>query len=104
MGMTEQRRGGAAAATARRIDPITYQVVRHRLWAVADEMALALVRTAGNPSIVEARDFMVGLYTAEGEIAMCGWGINRHVPCMGQACRVILERFPADEINEDDVF
>ncbi|HEY7060178.1 MAG TPA: hydantoinase B/oxoprolinase family protein [Chloroflexota bacterium] len=89
---------------AQAADPITYQVVRHRLWAIGDEMALSLIRTAGNPSIVEARDFMIGLYTADGDVALAGWGINRHVPCVGRACKVILERFPRESIHEGDVF
>src|SRR5581483_10951142 len=93
-----------AAAPAAGLDPITYQVVRHRLWAIADEMALSLIRTAGNPSIVEARDFMIGLYTAEGDVALAGWGINRHVPCVGRACKVILDRFPRETIHQGDVF
>jgi N-methylhydantoinase B len=95
---------GAHVSEAPRVDPITFKMVRHRVWAILDEMAGTLVRTSGNPSITEAHDFMVALFTAEGEIALGGWGIVRHVSCTAQACRGILERFPAQEIEEDDVF
>ncbi len=88
----------------RGVDPITFEIVRHRLWTINDEMALTLIKTAGNPSITEAHDFMVALFTPDGEIALGGWGGNRHVSCTALACKGILARFPPDDIHEDDVF
>jgi N-methylhydantoinase B len=93
-----------AATESLRLDPITFKMVRHRIWALLDEMASTLVRTSGNPSITEAHDFMVALFTPEGRIALGGWGIVRHVSCTAQACKGILERFPLGDIHEDDVF
>jgi N-methylhydantoinase B len=102
--MTIAESPGATAGEVARVDPVTFEVVRHRLWGMADEMAMTLIRTAGNPSITEVHDFMVALFTPDGDIAMGGWGGNRHVSCTAQACRGILARFPADEIHENDVF
>jgi N-methylhydantoinase B len=99
---TEGARESDAAVGA--IDSITFEIVRHRLWAIADEMAMTLIKTAGNPTISEVNDFMVAIFTPEGEIALGGWGGNRHVSCTAQACKGILARFPADQIHEDDVF
>src|SRR5262249_1987238 len=65
---------------------------------------LTLIKTAGNPSITEAHDFMVALFTADGEIALGGWGGNRHVSCTALACKGILDRFPLADIHENDVF
>jgi N-methylhydantoinase B len=78
--------------------------VRHRLWAILDEMAMTLIRTSGNPSITDAHDFMVALFTPEGDIVLGGWGANRHVSCTAQAVKGILARFPEGSIQEDDVF
>jgi N-methylhydantoinase B len=86
------------------VDPVTYEIVRHRLWGVADEMATTLIRTAGSHSITDVNDFLVAVFTAGGEIALGGWGGNRHVSCTAQACKGLLERFPESEIEEDDVF
>ena len=87
-----------------RVDPITFEIVRHRLWSVADAMAMTLIRTAGNPSITEVHDFMVALFTPEGDITLGGWGGNRHVSCTAQACKGILSRFSKSDIHEDDAF
>jgi N-methylhydantoinase B len=102
--MTIAEQPGRPADVGARVDPITFEIVRHRLWTIADEMALTLIKTAGNPSITEAHDFMVGLFTAEGDIAIGGWGGNRHVSCTALACRGIMARFPPEDIHEDDIF
>ena len=100
------------AADDLRVDPITFEIVRHRLWAALDEAAATLVKTAGSPSITEARDFMVALFTAEGEIAFAGWGANRAATYgvkeedLGQfyANRTILKREVVPENVADAVY
>ena len=42
---------------ADRLDPLTYEVVRHRLWSVTDEMGEALKRMSGSPIVTDANDF-----------------------------------------------
>ena len=96
--MTMAETPALPTAAGQGVDPITFEIVRHRLWTVTDEMALTLIKTAGNPSITEAHDFMVALFTANGEIALGGWGGNRHVSCTALACKGILARFPLAEI------
>jgi len=40
---------------ADRLDPLTYEVVRHRLWSVTDEMGEALKRMSGSPIAAKPR-------------------------------------------------
>ncbi|MDV7134533.1 hydantoinase B/oxoprolinase family protein [Williamsia muralis] len=39
------------------LDPLTYEVIRHRLWSVTDEMGDALKRMSGSPIVTDANDF-----------------------------------------------
>ncbi len=39
------------------LDPLTYEVVRHRLWSTTDEMGEALKRMSGSPIVTDANDF-----------------------------------------------
>lgn len=39
------------------LDPLTYEVVRHRLWSVTDEMGETLKRMSGSPIVTDANDF-----------------------------------------------
>ena len=38
------------------VDPLTYEVIRHRLWSVTDEMGEALKRMSGSPIVTDAND------------------------------------------------
>lgn len=39
------------------LDPTTYEVIRHRLWSITDEMGETLRRMSGSPIVTEANDF-----------------------------------------------
>jgi N-methylhydantoinase B len=48
------------------VDPITVEVIRHRLLSAAREMATNLMRTAYNTIVYEIRDFGLGIYDRQG--------------------------------------
>ncbi len=49
-----------------RIDPVTLEVFNHQLSAIAEEMGVALCRSAFSPNIKERRDFSCALFDARG--------------------------------------
>jgi N-methylhydantoinase B len=54
-------------ADAEEPDPVTFEVLRHRLWAINEEHGTTLLRMSGSPVAVYAQDFNPGILTAEGE-------------------------------------
>lgn len=56
-----------AVPGARRVDPITLEVIRYSLVAMMDETEANLTRTAFSTIIREFKDYSVGLVTAKGE-------------------------------------
>lgn len=46
-----------SAETVAALDPLTYEVVRHRLWSITDEMGETLRRMSGSPIVTESNDF-----------------------------------------------
>ena len=54
------------------VDPITFEVVRHRLWAINDEAAATLRRVSGSPVATEICDFNTSLLTANGDAFIVG--------------------------------
>jgi N-methylhydantoinase B len=44
-------------ALVEEIDPLTYEVIRHRLWAITEEMAEALKRMSGSIVVTDCNDF-----------------------------------------------
>lgn len=60
------------AETADEIDPITYEVIRHRLWNLNREQAATLVRLSGSPSAIYGHDFNPVVFTETGEWVFFG--------------------------------
>src|SRR5512139_3363286 len=50
------------------IDPITLEVFNYRLSAIAEEMGVALCRSAFSPNIKERRDFSCALFDSAGDM------------------------------------
>jgi N-methylhydantoinase B len=51
-----------------RLDPRTFEIVRHRLWYINDEGALTISRVSGSPVATEVFDMNTGLLTRAGEL------------------------------------
>ncbi|MFL5796468.1 MAG: hydantoinase B/oxoprolinase family protein [Actinomycetota bacterium] len=56
------------AGTGLRLDPSTFEILRHRLWYINDEGALAISRLSGSPVATEVFDMNAGLMTASGDL------------------------------------
>jgi len=83
------------------VDPITFEVIRHKLWSVNEEGSATMVHVSGSP-VVHATDYNFGLYTAEGEMAVIGVYLLVPVYTGSMAIRVFQDRF--DDISPGDVF
>src|SRR2546428_3178784 len=75
------------------IDPITLEVIRHRLVSITNQIDANIKRTAFSPYIYEYNDFAVGLVGAEGQlVAQCTGGMPPFVAdSVGMAVRDGLE-------------
>jgi N-methylhydantoinase B len=54
------------------IDPITYEVVRHRLWNINEEHGATITTVAASPAVLYAQDISPCLLTAKGEFVFFG--------------------------------
>jgi N-methylhydantoinase B len=92
-----------AAAIA--IDPITLEVIRHRLVSITNQIDANIKRTAFSPYIYEYNDFAVGLVGAEGQlIAQCTGGMPPFVAdSVGMAVRDGLSIYGRARLHHGDV-
>ena len=84
-------------------DPITFSIIRHRLFRVVDEAVITLKNVSGSAITNEGHDLMVSLYRADGSLLMGGVGFLHHLTSAAEACKSIIRRF-RDDIHEGDVF
>lgn len=90
------------ANAAADIDPITFEVIKHRLWQINDEQSIAIRTISSSPIVVEGNDFNVGLFTADGYLTTAGIGSLVHVGTMGDALRSVMRL--ANHVRDGDVF
>jgi len=92
------------ATRARSVNPITQEVVTHSLIAYAEEMALALCKSAYNMMIYEVRDFCCGLIDVQGRmICQNEGGLPIFLADLGLAVQDGIERYGLDGFAPGDV-
>ena len=84
------------------MDPLTLEVVRHALGAVAEEMGVTLQRTAMSPNITEREDFSCAVATASGELCAQAEHIPVHLGAMPASLSAGLEWFPPTALRDGD--
>jgi N-methylhydantoinase B len=86
-------------------DPVTVEVVRNTLAAIADEMALDLQQGSYNMMIYEVRDFCCALIDKRGRLlAQNVGGVSHFVADLGVIITDALERFGEDGFRAGDGF
>jgi N-methylhydantoinase B len=86
------------------VDPVTYEIIRHRLWQILDEAAITLKRVSGSPITTEAQDFNVSIFRDNGDILSGGWGVFWHITSASASCRHVIREFGIDNIYQNDHF
>lgn len=94
-----------ASADSARPDPITVEVIRNALVAIANEMKVNLMRSAFNPLIYEHLDFSVGIYNEQTETLAQASGLPEFLCDMPHAIASVLRDVGgADAMAEGDVW
>jgi N-methylhydantoinase B len=83
------------------VDPVTFEVIRHKLWSINEEGSQTMTHVSGSP-VVHATDYNFGIYAADGEMAVVGVYLLVPIYTGAMAIREFLRRF--DDIAEGDVF
>lgn len=86
-----------------KLDPITYEVVRHRLWQINDESGSTIRTIATSPIVVDGNDFNVGIFTREGRLAVTGPYVLTHVTTMDAVIQNVI-RLVGDDVQDGDMF
>lgn len=92
-----------------KIDKILLSIFQRTFKSITDEMSISLTKTTRSPILCEAKDFVTGLYDAEGQMLEQTENLPILSFSLGPVCRVILEQygdniFPGDVIIHNDVF
>ena len=89
---------------ARALDPITLEVVRNRLDAIAQEMQDALVRSGYSNIIKEGHDCSAALFDRKGEVIAQATALPAQLGCLPSAVRRVLQEHAPDTMADGDTF
>jgi N-methylhydantoinase B len=81
----------SAESTVADADPITFEVIRHRLLGIVDEQAARLSAISGSKNVTEMSDFNVGIYLPDGAVAVMGRTILFHASSMSSMVHHVIE-------------
>lgn len=87
------------------VDPVTFEVVWHRLLDATEEMGIKYMRTSGSPVLVGAYDASTGITLANGELVAMG----PYITTQAHVLRLIVEsvlrmRAQSPGIHAGDMF
>ena len=86
------------------MDLITLEVLRHRFDVIADEMEIALLKSAYSSLVKEGMDASSALFTTGGETIAQAASIPIHLGSLVPAVQRILHEFPVQTMAEGDVY
>jgi len=87
------------------LDPITFEILRHKLDEVIAEAYHTIGRVSGSPVVYEAGDHQEAICTADGELAVFGAGVLHWVRSLGAGVKHVLETYRENPgFYEDDQF
>jgi N-methylhydantoinase B len=87
-----------------RLDPVTLEVIRNALPAIANEMAADLQRTSYNMMIYEVRDFCTALLAPNGDLVSQNvGGVSHFVADLGVIVVDGMKRYGAEGFKPGDV-
>lgn len=89
---------------AEQLDPITLEVIRNALSAIAEEMSSVVMRAARSPLLREAGDLSSALTDADGNLISQGKDIPMHLGVMCFTVKEFLKRMPKDNLRQGDVW
>lgn len=99
-----KRAGAGTGAATGSVDPITLEVVRNGIYAVAEEMKAILMRSARAPLLKEAGDLSCALTDARGRLIAQGRDIPIHLGVMANTVKEFLKRVSPETLRPGDQY
>lgn len=85
------------------LNAVDLEIARNRLESIAEEIGMALIRTAYSPNIKDRRDCSAGLYQPDGELISQAEHIPLHLGLMPTLIRRALAEYGQANLKPGDV-
>ncbi len=86
------------------VDPITLAVIRGRLGLIAEQMQIAMIRSAFSAIVKESGDVAAAVFSPRGDLVAQASGVPILLGAAQTAVRSVLARFGTAPLHDRDVF
>ncbi len=90
-------------STTSRVDPVSFEVIKNALDSIADQAAIALMRSAYSTLIRDSLDYSTAVFDADGRMLAQGLTTPFHLGSFPDAMRHLLETY-GDSAVPGDIF
>lgn len=87
---------------SKKIDAITLEVMKNAFHTIAEEMGVALIKTALSTNIKDRMDCSTAIYTKEGKLVAQAEHIPLHLGLMPSVVEEVLKVITPDQLQEGD--
>ena len=91
-------------STNQKIDPITLEVLRGRVDAVADEMEHTLLKASYSSIVSEAQDATAAVFDAQGRTVAQACAIPIHLGALSELGKRFKEKYPSGVAQKGDLY
>jgi len=89
---------------AKKVDPVTTEVVRGWMESVTEEMQATIIKTAHSPLICEARDATCALFDRDGRTAAQASSMPIHLGVLAELGQRFAAKYPAGVAQPGDLY
>jgi len=86
------------------MSPIDAELLRNAMASIADEMYIALMKSAYSTNIKERKDHSTALFDANGRVVVQGESMPLHLASMLGLVEVVLEKYGKPGVKNGDMF
>ena len=86
------------------MSPIDAELLRNAMASIADEMYIALMKSAYSTNIKERKDHSTALFDANGRVVVQGESMPLHLASMLGLVEVVLEKYGKKGVKDGDMF
>ncbi|MFC4660727.1 hydantoinase B/oxoprolinase family protein [Oceanobacillus aidingensis] len=87
---------------SKKIDAISIEVMKNAFHTIAEEMGVALIKTALSTNIKDRMDCSTAIYTKEGKLVAQAEHIPLHLGLMPSVVEEVLKIFPPENLKDGD--
>lgn len=87
-----------------KVDAVTVEIVGNLLLSIAEEMGIAIIKSAYSTNIKERRDISTAVFDPEGNMVAQAEHVPMHLGSLLSIIKEVYKKYPAERIKPGDMF